>query len=272
MVAQKGFLYEENAFKALKKYNISAGAGAAGASSDRPDLEIKLSGDKESAKKGCELKISPTAAGSLVMKFYNGKWHYGDYKGETEKEFLHNIGEKFNLLREMNTAGTAGAKWRGKIPYLQNESTGKHGKKLVGIDDKKRAYDADIAQFGADNEIHIDVPAKAVSDYYNTKKCQYLNVGTHGFYLLNSSDPLKLNTKLTKLKLKPIPDFGKSAKCKIRVRCQYKGGGDYQFVMTLQFSSVIKSPYNIAPIESEQTMKIDEKSLSKDPILTAFRS
>ena len=270
MAAQKGFEYEANAFKVLKEYGISAGSGSAGASSDRPDLEIKLSKDPESKKEGCELKISPTAAGSLVMKYNEGKWSFGEYKGDPEKELLYELGKKYKLLENMNRSGSAGANWRGKVPYLQNDKSGK--KIIVGVKDKRAAYEKDIKQFGGQNEVHISIPASAICDYYITKHCSYINVGTHGFYTLNGEDPLKLKKKITSGS--SIPDFGQSASARIRVRCQYKGGGDYQFVMTLEFSKVTKSPYNIAPTPSSSSVSIDMnklKSSSNVPLLEAFR-
>lgn len=263
-MAQEGFQYEEKAYKALEKYGISTG-GTAGASHDKPDLTIQ---NKAKKKTGCELKNSPTAAGSLVMKYYKGKWSFGDFKGDPEKEFMYALAVKSNLLKEMNTSGPHGKNWRGKVPALQNDAAGK--KILVGFTDKKKAYDFDLKQFGSDNEVHIDVGGKAVSDYYNSKKCHYINVGTHGFFLLNKSDPLGLNKKLAAVKHPPIPDFSTSASCKIRVRCQYKGGGDYQFVMTLQFYGVKKSPYNIAPLKAGSKSDIDTAKLAKDPIILAF--
>lgn len=264
-MAQEGFLYEEKAYAALEKYKISTG-GTAGASHDKPDLTIQNS---KKVKTGCELKNSPTAAGSLVMKYHKGKWGFGDYKGDPEKEFMYALAVKAKLLQEMNTSGSKGAKWRGKTPALQNDAS---GKKILapGFTDKKKAYEFDLKQFGGDNEVHIDVGGKAVSDYYNSKKCHYINVGTHGFFLLNGSDPLKLNSNLIKLGHARIPDFSSSASCKIRVRCQYKGGGDYQFVMTLQFYGVAKSPYNLAPLKAGSKSEIDVKKLEKDPILTSF--
>lgn len=263
-MAQEGFLYEERAYNALQKYGISTG-GTAGASHDKPDLTIK----KNKITSGCELKNSPTAAGSLVMKYQDGKWGFGDFKGDPEKEFMHALAVKANLLREMNSSGSAGSKWRGKTPALQNDASGK--KMLApGFTDKRKAYEYDLKQFGGANEVHIEVGGKAVSDYYNSKKCHYINVGTHGFYLLNSGDPLKLNAALTDAKYSPIPDFSTSAKCKIRVRCQYKGGGDYQFVMTLQFYGVKKSQYNLAPLRAGSKSDIDVAKLEKDPILIAF--
>jgi hypothetical protein len=170
----------------------------------------------------------------------------------------------------MNKRGTYGQKWRGKVPHLQNDSRGK--KIVVAAKDKADAYKKDIEQFGGINEVQIPVPAKAVSDYYNSKKCDYINVGTHGFFLLNSGDSLKLNAKMRKLNHATIPDFGRSATCKIRVRCQLKSSStsDYQFVMTLQFSGVKKSPYNLAPLKTGSKSEIDEKALGKETLLEAF--
>lgn len=249
MAAQQGFVYEENAYKTLEKYGISTG-GVAGASHDKPDLSLITKSIKTPA--GCELKISPTAAGSLVLKFHNGKWSFGDIKNDPEKQMMEAIATQYKLLENMNSSGAAGKDWRGKVPVLQNDKT---GKKILssGIIDKRKAYELDIKNFGGQNEVHIDVPAKAICDYYNKKKTQYINVGTHGFYLMNRSDPLKLNTKL---KTK-IPDFAQSASARIRTRCQYKGSGDYQFVMTLEFSKVTKSPYNLCPIMSSSNVAIN---------------
>ena len=268
MSGHQGFDYEVNAFKALQPFGISAGTGAAGASSDRPDLEIKLSKDKETKKQGCELKISPTAAGSLVMKYYNGKWDYGDYKGDPEKELLRALGQKYKLLTIMNTKNGGGMKWGGKVPHLQNDAAGK--KIVVGAKDKKAAYDRDLKQYGGQNEVHITIPAKAICEYYNTKHCSYINVGTHGFYILNKQDPLGLNKNLNP----KIPDFANSAAARIRIRCQYKGGGDYQFVMTMEFSKVTKSPFNLAPVSSSSNVTINKgmwKTAENQMLFEAFK-
>lgn len=261
-MAQQGFVYESNAYDALQKYSISTG-GVAGASHDKPDLTIQK-GKKTS---GVELKLSPTAAGSLVLKYYNGKWALGDTGGDVEKEFLKALATKFKLLEEMNTKGQYGAKWRKSRPALQNDAAGR--KVLVGVKTKDEAYKKDLAAFGAQNEVHIPVPAAAICEYYIKKKCSYINVGTTGFYTLSGRDELGLNAALAKLHKAQIPDFAKSTTAKIRVRCQYKGGGDYQFVMTLQFGAVQKSPYNLAPMQGTAGV-IDKAKLAKDPLLTAF--
>lgn len=264
-MAQEGFAYETNAYNALFTLDISTG-GTAGASHDKPDLTIK----KKKITAGVELKISPTAAGSLVMKYHNGKWSYGAYKGEIEKEFIHDMAEAKKLLREMNTSGAEGKDWRGKIPHLQNDANGKKIMVPAGMD-KRKAYAADIKKFGGSNEVHIEIPAKMICDYYIKKKCSYINVGSHGFYTLNGQDDLGLNATLAKNGLGEIPDFAKSASARIRVRCQPKGGGDYQFVTTMEFSKVTKSIYNIAPLMKGSKSSIDAAALKKEQLLLAFK-
>ena len=264
---QQGFIYENNAYNILETLGIAVG-GVAGASHDRPDLSLVTT--SHSRPEGCELKIAPTAAGSLVLKYHAGQWGFGDIGQDQEKLMMKEIADQYNLLENMNTQGAAGKNWRGKIPVLQNDAT---GKKILtqGVTDKREAYKRDIEQFKGENEVHIVVPAKAICDYYNRKRTYYLNVGTHGFYLMNLTDPLKLNAKLTK----KIEDFAKCASARIRVRCQPKGSGDYQFAMTLEFSKVKKSSYNLCPVVSDKNVKINTE-LYETPenkqLLAAFKS
>ena len=90
MAAQQGFLYEQNTVNFLKNNNLSDGKFA-GASHDKPDLMLTVRGQKA----GCELKISPTAGGSLVIKAYENKmprWQFGEIDhDETEKIFLADL-------------------------------------------------------------------------------------------------------------------------------------------------------------------------------------
>ena len=81
-----------------------------------------------------------------------------------------------------------------------------------------------------------------------------MNVGTHGFYLMGKSNPLKL---------KDVPTFGTNAKATYRARVQYKGSDNYQFTFEMQFSipASKKSPFNIAPVDGK-SVKIIEKDLN----------
>jgi len=270
MSAQKGFEYEKYLYTELKKIGIAGGQPPAGAESDRPDLEIKkVSANRPNDLHGCELKLAPTAGGSLVMKYTDDEWYF-DPKAAKDKEkaFMIGVAEKANLLQEMNTRGTYGTNWRGKVPFLQNDSLGR--KVLAeGVKNKREAYDLDIKQFGGQNEVKIPVPAKTMCDYYNLKDTHYLNVASHGFFLMNTKDPIDLNKNITP----KIPDFSQSARLQIRVRCQYKGSGDYQFVMTLEFGGVQASPYNLGPILSKQNVQIDTRKLydeANKPLLEKF--
>ena len=281
--SQKGFLYERNTYKALMDYGIAAGDLPAGAASDRPDLEIKKSKDRSGSKStGCELKLAPTAAGSLVMKYYKDKWSFGETDGDPEKELMKFVGTKFNILRDhMNTKRT---KWGKNTPMLQNDPTNTKikivGKKRFSdypVDQKRKFYNYDLSNYGGQNEVKVIVPASYICDYYISKKCSYLNVGTHGFYTLNKKDDLSLNTFL-RAKSKPlIPNFADSVTAEIRVRCQLKSSSkaDYQFVMTLQFKGAKGSPYNLAPLVSKESATISSKKLTDNKnmsLLEAFMS
>ena len=275
---QKGFIYERNAYASLKKHGISTGAPPAGAASDRPDLEVQ----RGRSKTGCELKLAPTAAGSLVMKYMNGEWSFGETDGDPEKDLLKFVGEKYHLLRNyMNNQST---RWGKQTPNLQNDPMNPKNK-MVGkqkfsqypIPQKKAFYESDIRKYGGQNEVKVLVPASFICDYYIAKGCSYLNVGTHGLYILNSTDDLGLNKQLLKMKKPMIPDFARSVTAEIRVRCQLKSmsKADYQFVMTLQFKGVKPSPYNLAPTMSKENVAINNRVLlSKEnmPLMEAFSS
>jgi hypothetical protein len=273
---QKGFIYERNAYTSLKKYGISTGAPPAGAAHDRPDLEVQ----RGKKKTGCELKLAPTAAGSLVMKYMDGKWSFGETDGDPEKELLKFVGEKYKILQDyMNNKTT---KWGRNTPMLQNDPSnpktkvvGKQKFSSYAVAEKKAFYDTDIKKYGGPNEVKVVVPASFICDYYISKKCSYLNVGTHGFYILNRNDDLGLNKSLASMKKPLIPDFATSVTAEIRVRCQLKSmsKADYQFVMTLQFKGAKTSPYNIAPTMSKDNVGINTKVLvGKDnmPLIEAF--
>ena len=103
-------------------------------------------------------------------------------------------------------------------------------------------------------DIRGEISATKIENYYNRKKTYYVNVGTHGFYLMGDRNPLKL---------KDVPRFGKAAKAIYRARVQYKGSGNYQFTFEMQFSipASKKSQFNIAPVDGKsvtiRTKEID---------------
>ena len=251
MIDQRGFEYERNSVRVLSKLNIAT-PDIAGARHDMPDITLK---DRLGKKGGCELKITPTAAGSLVLKYYKGKgWAFGETENNEEKIFLQKLGEKNKVIQFLNS------NW--KNPALINDPVS--GKKIFFGETKptdglrREAYARDLKKFG---NKYINVSGNEIASYYNSKNTYYMNVGTHGFYLLNK-DPLNINTKLTKQATVPeVPQFGPNVKSDIRLRVQYKGGGDYQFVMTMDFKGVTKSPYNVAPLPSKASVDVNVKML-----------
>jgi hypothetical protein len=244
MAAQQGFQYEINASNLLKKYGIvPKDFRPAGAGHDQPDLMIM----KGNQKAGCELKISAASAGSLVIK-YDSKdkinpWKFGDIKStEDEKLFIKELAEEvgiFDIIKE---------NWKDKPAKRDKDD---EWKAFFGNMSNREMYERDKVLF---KDIKGSIPASKIEEYYIKKKTYYVNVGTHGFYLMGSKNPLKL---------KGIPRFGTAANATYRARVQYKGGGNYQFTFEMQFSipTNSKSPFNIAPVDGK-TVNIIEKKLN----------
>ena len=244
---QKGYEYEKNASSYLKQYGITDGSYD-GSKTQGPDIVLH----SEKSSTGCEMKILPTAAGSLVLQYYGTEWHYGPTDGNEEKEFLETLGESKNALKLINST------WK-TAPLLQYGGSN-HSKKIYPPDvTPKLAYETDIKTFGSQGygDIYIPIAGNDISRYYISKGCSYLNVGTHGFYILE--DEFGLNKKM---KTK-IPNFASSITAKIRIRIQYKGSGSYQFALTLLFSGVKKSPYNLAPVAGSSSVAIIKSKVSK---------
>jgi hypothetical protein len=240
MAAQQGFVYEENAAKILKPMGfVPENFRPAGAGSDQPDL--MLLHKKKTA--GCELKITAASAGSLVLK-YDSKdkrnpWKFGDIKAdEDEKMFIRDLAEEFGLFARIKK------EWK-EVPFKREKD--KTWEMLAGKLTPQQRYERDRDTF---KDIRGEIPASKIEQYYNKKDTFYVNVGTHGFYLLGTANPLKL---------KGVPTFGSAAKATYRARVQYKGSGNYQFTFEMQFSMKSKSKFNIAPVDGKSVKIIQEK-------------
>ena len=245
MAAQQGFQYEENAAKVLKKKGIvPKNFTPAGASHTQPDLMLEHKGKQS----GCELKITAASAGSLVLK-YDSKnkrspWKFGDIsEDDAEKVFIKDLAHEVGLFDIIKK------KWK-EVP-LKREKDALLQAQTKSMS-KKQIYERDRDAFP---DIRGDIPASKIEDYYNKKDTYYVNVGTHGFYLMGRNNPLQL---------KDVPTFGSSAKATYRARVQYKGNDNYQFTFEMQFSipSSKKSPFNIAPVDGKSvTIKTKEINL-----------
>lgn len=232
MAAQQGFQYEINASDLLKPMGLVPKTfRPAGAGHDQPDLMLLY----KNVEAGCELKITAASAGSLVMKYdvkdKNNPWKFGDIKADDdEKLFIKDLAKEvklFDLIKQ---------KWK-EVPYKRDKDI--LWEATAGKKTPKQRYERDRDTFP---DIRGEIPASKIEEYYNKKKTYYVNVGTHGFYLMGNKNPLKL---------KNVPTFGNSAKATYRARVQYKGSDNYQFTFEMQFSMKTKSPYNIAPVDGK---------------------
>lgn len=245
--SQQGFEYEKNAAKILKEYGIvPKNFTPAGASHNQPDLMLEH-GDEQA---GCELKITAASAGSLVLK-YDARnklnpWGFNNIPpGNDEKLFIKNLAQSTGVLDIIKKT------WKG-VP-LKREKDSTWDKDHKKIKDPKEKYQKDLANFP---EISGEIDPAQIEKYYNKKDTWYVNIGTHGFFLLGAKNPLSL---------KNIPRFSDAARAKYRARVQYKGGGNYQFTFEMSFSMRSKSPYNIAPITGNGNVVIQKKALSLSP-------
>lgn len=241
-MAQQGFEYEKNAAKILKEMGIvPKNFTPAGASHTQPDLIL----EHKKKKSGCELKISAASAGSLVLKYdikdKRNPWKFGDIsEDDAEKMFIKDLAKDvglFDIIRKQ---------WK-EIPFKRDKDD--LWKATAGKLTKKQIYERDRDTFP---DIRGEIPASKIEEYYNRKDTYYVNVGTHGFYLMGSTNPLNL---------KNVPRFGTSAKATYRARVQYKGSDNYQFTFEMQFSipSSKKSPYNIAPVDGNSVRIIEDQ-------------
>lgn len=236
--SQQGFQYEEHVAEFLKTLGfVPKDFKPASAASDRPDLILQVKGKKA----GVELKISDASAGSLALQYNpdaKQHWGFGDVKG-VEKEFLASIAEKSGMLKLINDRWSA-------VPA-------KHSTRKTGAtrDERMAEYTAELEKYP---DIRVEIDPKTIEQYYNHKDCTYVNIGTHGFYLLGPSNPLKLAE---------VPRFSDAAKTSARARVQYKGSGKYQFVFEFSFRIPLakRSPFNIAPVLHD-SVNIDTEAVN----------
>lgn len=238
-MAQQGFQYEINASNVLKPMGfVPMTFRPAGAGHSQPDLMLQYKGKTA----GCELKITAASAGSLVLKYYTseGGWRFGKIKpDEKEKLFIAEIAESVRLFDRIKK------EWKD-LPY-RREGIDDLWKATAGKMTERERYERDRDTFP---DILGEIPATYIEDYYAQKKTDYVNVGTHGFYLMGSRNPFGL---------KGVPRFGSSAKATYRARVQYKGGGSYQFTFEMQFTMKSKSEFNIAPCTKTSVMILKDK-------------
>ncbi len=226
-MSHNGFQYEKNASDILKMYSLVPNHfEPAGARGLQPDLLLSY----KDVETGCELKICPASAGSLVLKYDNG-WRFGDIKDhEDEKIFIRDLAHEVKLFDQIQE------KWQC-VPY--NRTKDEEWKNTIGKLSQKERYEYDKEHF---SDIRGEISAEAIEAYYNRKDTFYVNVGTHGFYRLGNTNPLDLHS---------IQAFSEAASAVYRARVQYKGKYRYQFTFEMNFSIKGKGAYNIAPVSGK---------------------
>ena len=90
-------------------------------------------------------------------------------------------------------------KWKNPLWIAENrDATWLKRWEKEGKPDLEKRYKQDLANC---EDIYFDLPNTTISSYYNLKDTYYMNIGTHGFYLLGHSDPAKINKET------PFPEF-----------------------------------------------------------------
>lgn len=232
--ARRGFDYELNVVRHLKKFKFVPANFMPAASENRPDIRIKNS----RGEGGCELKISTKVGGGSVNFIHDkGKWKFESKYKLPEQQFLIKVAKKagfFDLLDE---------KWK-ELP-LKRTPVDKDLEALHGRMTKDQIYRIDLGNFPS---FSFPVDARVLEKYYLEKNAQYINIGTHGLYMLGNSDPLGMNKSLVARRMKKVPRFADAANMVFQVQVKNKGAGKWhQFMIEGRFTIPIskKSPYNI---------------------------
>ena len=106
-------------------------------------------------------------------KASNSPWAFGTIKEtEDEKQFIADLAKEvglFDLIKKQ---------WK-EIPYKRDKDD--LWIATAGKLTSQERYERDRDTFP---DIRGEIPAAKIEQYYNKKKTYYVNVGTHGFYLL----------------------------------------------------------------------------------------
>jgi hypothetical protein len=250
--ARRGHDYEINVVRYLKKYNFVPAGFMPAASENRPDIKIQNS----RGQGGCELKISTKVGGGSVNFIHDrGKWKFETKYKLPEQQFLIKVAKKagfFDLLQQ---------NWK-ELPLKRTPNT-KELEALTGSMTKEQIYRVDLANF---TSFSFKVDPRVLEKYYVEKKAQYINVGTHGLYVLGTSDPLGMNKSLVARRMKKVPRFASVANMTMQVQVKNKGVGKWhQFMIEGRFTIPLsaKSPYNLGATNGNtSSIVIDQSDIS----------
>lgn len=224
MAENKGMIYEKVINDILRKNKLqSTGFRPAGADSNAPDAELLYNKVKYKVEVKLDTKVD-FGQGSLHYDVKTNKWSLGGAKTESAQQMR-------DFLEDL------------KIPELVNKEWGSKGApRKFAIEDMKFFTKEDVDyDYKTFKDAFVDIPSTAVSNYYNSKKTYYIQIGKYGLYCMGK-DPAGLG----------VPEI----KFKLRLRIRIKRGGsfpiyNYRFTTAIQMvtGSLTKSKYSLDDLD-----------------------
>lgn len=227
MAGEAGFLYERKINKILKDGGLEKQSFMpAGSDSTAPDAMLLYQGKEFKLEIKLDIKAD-FGQGSLAYDIKAKKWTVGGNNPDM-KQFLNDIG----VAKMVNKAWPKTPR-KGTVPDER-------------ITQKDVAFD--YANF---KDQRVVVPAKAIADYYNSKKTYYIQIGDeHGLYYMGK-DIAGLG----------CPEFKPDVSLRIRLK---RGGSNpiynYRFSTALQVKKLAKSEMDLENKLDIQAMAARSKS------------
>lgn len=219
MPVNKGIIYESKVNSNLKKTNLQKKSfRGAKSNPNAPDCQLKYQGKDYNVEIKLDL-YTDFGQGTLDYNLEKNKWILGGSKTKSAETFRE-------ILSSANVPDIVNKKWGPKGPPRKYSIPSKF-------------FTKEDVKFDYDNfkETTIDIPNKAVSDYYASKDTYYIQIGGYGLYYM-SEDVANLG----------VPELDLKLKLRFRIkRASSIPIYNYRFTTAIQVvkSSLVKSKYNL---------------------------
>ena len=218
-MSNEGFKYEDEINNLLKESDLQdRNFRGAKSDSNAPDALLKIGGTNYKVEIKLDLKVD-FGQGSLDYDVKKDEWTLGGGTTSSAKQmrdFLTEIGA-LNKINSSTGWGGQGAPRKFTIPLKQ-------------FTQQDVAYD-----YSHFKDKFLTVNSDAVSNYYDSKDTNYIQIGGYGLYYMKS-DPAKLG----------VPKFIPNLRLRIRLK---RGGSspiyNYRFTTALQATSLVKSNFDL---------------------------
>lgn len=218
--------YEKNAVEALKKLDFVPKNFQLTANKQpkKADITITTGGTTTA---GCDLIVTDSTPHVVTLRYNPNalKWEFAD----RQRSLTTELATESNLLR------TIRSNWKSTPLKIEKPYLTEGMSSILASLPKRTLYETDLKNFPT---ISGELSGIEIEKYYQSKKCHYINVGTHGFYLIGSANPLKF---------KGVPRFSSVASVKWSARVQPEGNDNYHFAFEMVMRIRSKSPFNAAP-------------------------